>query len=72
MRKSEVALQARDETVPPGYGRLVSVSPLGTKGDEVILWFEDSSGSIRAIRTLCHVESGLGLEIVGQAMITRS
>jgi hypothetical protein len=48
------------------------VSPLGTKGDEVILWFEDSSGSIRAIRTLCHVESGLGLEIVGQAMITRS
>ena len=71
-QRSGSASQLRDETIPPGYGRLVSVTSLGAEAGEAILWFEDTSGTVRAIRTLCHLENGLGLEIAGQAMIARS
>ena len=72
MAKKKSALQLRDEAIPNGYGRLASVTPFGSKGDEVLLWYEDTSGTLRAIRVRCNSEKGLGLEIAGQAMVSRT
>lgn len=69
MAKKPAAI-APDERVPVGYGRLVSVTPLGAK--EVVLWFEDSSATVRAVRMTCDLADGLALAMSGQAQIVRT
>lgn len=56
--------------VPSGYGKLVSVTPFGSR--EVLLWFEDSGGNVRVIRMGCGRPEGLALEILGQGRIART
>jgi hypothetical protein len=46
------------------------VTPLGAK--EVVLWFEDSSATVRAVRMTCDLADGLALAMSGQAQIVRT
>jgi hypothetical protein len=70
MAKSKEGPVMRDESVPMGYGKLVSVMPLGTVA--AVLWFEDSAGTIRALRVKVRGKDKFGFEIDGQAQIVRN
>jgi hypothetical protein len=59
-----------DQQIPNGYGKLVAVTPMGAK--ESVLWFEDASGTVRALRMGFHTQDGLALELKGFAQIVRS
>lgn len=61
---------ARDVSVAMGYGNLVSVTSLGAR--EAVLWFQDSGGTVRAIRMAVHRSDGLALELKGQSVVERT
>jgi len=70
-RRPRVVVQVlQDQSIPVGYGRLVCISMAGTR--DAILWFEDSAGTIRAVRMGCDISNGLALTLKGQAQIVRS
>lgn len=69
MPKTTQKAIAPDQHLPTGYGKLVSVTSLGTK--ESVLWFEDPAGTLRAIRMGLNTSQGLSLEIKGQAQVIR-
>lgn len=69
MTKKTAGAIKPDQQVPSGYGRLISVIPLGAK--DTVLWFEDASGTIRAIRMGCDTSNGFALETKGIAQIER-
>ena len=60
----------QDQHLPTGYGKLICVTHVGLK--DAILWFEDMSGTIRAVRMGVDLAKGLSLETKGQAQIVRS
>jgi hypothetical protein len=70
MAKSKERPVMRDESVPMGYGKLISVMPLGPA--TAVLWFEDSAGTIRALRVRVGAKDKFGFAIDGQAQIVRN
>jgi hypothetical protein len=70
MAKKNEAKILPDPSVPMGYGRLISVTAFRTK--EAVMWFEDSSGTVRAVRMGCDTSNGLALEMKGQALVART
>jgi hypothetical protein len=68
-KKTESPIK-QDEHVPTGYGKLISVTHVGTK--DAVLWFEDMSGTIRAVRMGIDISKGFALEMKGQAQVVRS
>jgi hypothetical protein len=59
-----------DQGVASGYGKLVTVTP-APEGD-VVLWFEDSGGGVRAVRMGQDLSAGLALTMKGEAWIVRT
>ena len=70
MVKSRPTKIPADQSIAVGYGSLISVTPLGEK--EAVLWFQDSGGTLRAIRVGYDVANGLALEVKGQAVVERT
>jgi hypothetical protein len=60
----------QDQSIPVGFGRLIGISMVGSR--DAVLWFEDSAGTIRAVRMGCDISNGLALTLKGQAQIVRS
>jgi len=70
-KKSKVTnKKAMSQAIPRGHGRLVAVTPIGSS--DVVMWFEDPIGIVRATRVSCGKGKGLTLEIQGQAELARA
>ncbi len=60
----------QDLGIPRGYGRLAGVTNLDSK--QSVLWFEDSAGTLRALRVEADTDAGLAFRVRGQAEIART